>query len=124
MAPGGCSPGSRIWGSANDQSHNLIWLLQGASGVMHALERLPQQGRAPSWSPDARRIAFESDRGGCYALFVATRDGSQLKRVTDSYLNATHPVWAPDGQHLAFIAREPCNLLGSHVATLALSSAQ
>jgi dipeptidyl aminopeptidase/acylaminoacyl peptidase len=95
-------------GAPYDQTGNIIWL-RGPDGALKPLEAQPRQGRAPSWSPDGTRIAFESDRGspdGRYAIFVANRDGTGVMRVTDYALNAGHPAWSPDGKHMAFDAQQ------------------
>jgi Tol biopolymer transport system component len=99
--------GQENHGQPYDQTKNSIWLVD-ASGKAHPLESTPAQGRAPTWSPDGQRLAFESNRGsvlGGYALFLIDRDGTGLAQVTDSSLNADHPVWSPDGRRLAFSAR-------------------
>lgn len=67
------------------------------------LEKAPIQGRAPVWSPDGKRVAFESARAspdGRYAIFVVNRDGSGLVQITDYALNANHPVWSHDGKRM------------------------
>ncbi len=99
--------GQQNLGQSYDQTRNIIWVVD-EDGVSRALEANPGQGRAPSWSPDGSRLAFESSRGspsGLYAVFVINRDGTNLIQVTDPDLNADHPVWAPDGHQLAFSAR-------------------
>jgi len=99
--------GQKNTGQHYDQSNNQVWLVDEA-GISHVLEPVPAQGRAPTWSPSGRQIAFESTRGsssGLYAIFLINRDGTGLTQVTDRALNADHPVWSPDGRHLAFSAR-------------------
>ena len=99
--------GQKNTGQHYDQSNNQVWLVDEA-GVSHVLEPVPAQGRAPTWSPSGRQIAFESTRGsssGLYAIFLINQDGTGLTQVTDRALNADHPVWSPDGRHLAFSAR-------------------
>jgi Tol biopolymer transport system component len=110
-------------GRTYDQSQNSIWLLDLTNGIEHSLEPTPQQGRAPSWSPDSKRLAFESNRGsllGRYAVFIVNSDGTGLQQITDYELNATHPVWSPDGQKLAFAARDGWLSTGTKIATIAV----
>jgi Tol biopolymer transport system component len=92
-------------GKRYDETKNSIWLLELSSGALRSLETPPEEGRTPSWSPDGKRLAFESNRGsvlGRYAVFVVDRDGSRLQQVTPYYLDAQHPAWSPDGRRLAF----------------------
>ncbi len=60
------------------------------------------KNRQPRLSPDGKRIAFYSNRGGKYDLWTLSIDGGNLERVTAlSDRPAYHPVWAPDGKRLA-----------------------
>ena len=57
-------------------------------------------------SPDGRRIAFVSNRGGSRQIWLASEDGSNpvaLTNFTDTSLGS--PSWSPDGQTIAFDAR-------------------
>ena len=54
------------------------------------------------WSPDGEMIAFVSDRTGDPEIYVARRDGSGLKRLTDAPGRDAHPFWFPDGDRIAF----------------------
>ena len=56
----------------------------------------------PRWSPDGRRVAFKSNRGGSYNLYVMNADGSNVVRLTDHGLNDHDPTWLPDGESLVF----------------------
>jgi Tol biopolymer transport system component len=57
-------------------------------------------------SPDGRRIAFDSDREGERAVYVANVDGSNVRRVSGTGYAAV-PTWSPTGDRLAFIRAEP-----------------
>jgi WD40-like Beta Propeller Repeat len=57
-------------------------------------------------SPDGRLIAFDSDRDGERGVYVASRDGSNEKRITGRGYAAV-PTWAPDGKRIAFVRAEP-----------------
>jgi hypothetical protein len=59
------------------------------------------QGRAPVWSPDGNYIAFESDRSGGYAIFLANvAAGTAPVQITDASYGAQHPKFFPDGTKL------------------------
>ena len=81
---------------------------------------IPAGGNSPSaaWSPDGRRIAFQSGSGTCILdghfvsernagtgdvdISVANADGSGLRRVTSGPGVDCAPAWSPDGRKIAF----------------------
>jgi Tol biopolymer transport system component len=100
--------GQKNAGQPYEQEENVLWLVSEA-GTLTTVEAKPLQGRTPAWSPDGKRLAFESNRGsadGRYAVFVVDRDGTGLMQVTDYALNANHPVWSRDGRRIVFAATE------------------
>jgi len=57
----------------------------------------------PVWSPDGKRIAFQSDRdGGQYQVWTMNVDGSDPLQLSHDESDDRHPVWSPDGSQLAF----------------------
>ena len=57
-------------------------------------------------SPDGQLVAFDSDRDGERAVYVATRDWSQVRKVSGVGLAAL-PSWSPDMKWLALVRAEP-----------------
>ncbi|HUA16005.1 MAG TPA: hypothetical protein VMG31_11965 [Verrucomicrobiae bacterium] len=63
------------------------------------------QGRAPVWSPDGNYVAFESDRAGGYAIFLANvTAGTAPVQITDASYGAQHPKFYPDQTKLILTA--------------------
>jgi Tol biopolymer transport system component len=57
----------------------------------------------PSWSPDGKRLVFDSNRdGGHSQLYIMNPDGSGLVRLTNSNADDSAASWSPDGTMLAF----------------------
>jgi hypothetical protein len=57
-------------------------------------------------SPDGGRIAFDSDRDGERAVYIADQDGHNVRRISGDGFAAV-PSWSPDGTRLAFVKAEP-----------------
>jgi TolB protein len=58
---------------------------------------------APSYSPDGKKIVFESDRdGGRQQLFIMDSDGRNVKRISYNKGRYATPVWSPRGDVIAF----------------------
>ncbi len=61
---------------------------------------------APQYSPDGKKIAFESDRSGNLEIWSCDSDGSNCVQLTSLGAQATGvPHWSPDGQRIVFYSR-------------------
>jgi len=56
----------------------------------------------PHFSPDGKRIAFESRRSGYFEIRACDRDGSNCAELTSFRGVATAGRWSPDGRYIAF----------------------
>jgi serine/threonine-protein kinase len=113
--------GARVAVSIDDGKASDVWIyeLSGTNGI----RRLTFGGRnrLPIWSPDARRVAFQSDREGDEGIFWQPSDGSgSAERLTTPEPGASHSPesWSPDGTHILYSVTK-----GSSVALWALSLA-
>lgn len=61
---------------------------------------------SPIWSPDGRRVAFVSRRGGDTAnqIYVIDVDGGEARRLTQIPTGASDPKWFPDSSEVAFLS--------------------
>jgi serine/threonine protein kinase len=58
---------------------------------------------SPQFSPDGKRLAFESDRSGYREIWTSNSDGSnQAQLTTLACARSGTPRWSPDGQQIAF----------------------
>jgi eukaryotic-like serine/threonine-protein kinase len=80
-----------------------IWTVDNARGVPNRFTFNRGTDRAPVWSPDGRRIAFESDRDGLFKIYwkesIRAGDDQLLLPVG----GGSEPTdWSSDGQFLLF----------------------
>jgi TolB protein len=73
-------------------------------GLLDQFPKAPEQSFQPSWSPDGTRIAFWSTRDGNAEIYVANRDGSNARRLTNNRFIDQSPTWSPNGTQIAFVS--------------------
>src|SRR5205807_1075369 len=60
--------------------------------------------RHPRWSPDGKRILFESTRSGDSQLWVIDLSGGEARQLTRISTGAATALWSPDGTQIAFVS--------------------
>ena len=58
----------------------------------------------PAWSTDGTRIAFASDKGGNFDIWILSLIDWQLTQVTTDQGLDVKPAWSPDGSKIAFVS--------------------
>ena len=79
-----------------------LYLADIASGRKSPLVTEGSLNVSPSFSPDGRRVAFARAIGANIEIFSCLRDGSGVRRLTNSPGIDTNPAWSPNGQEIAF----------------------
>jgi TolB protein len=57
---------------------------------------------SPHFSPDGKRVVFNSDRSGTQQLYVMGANGGRAKRISFGRGRYATPVWSPRGDLIAF----------------------
>jgi Tol biopolymer transport system component len=89
-------------GKAQEQTYPIAWL--DSSGKTEPLVATPGNYGDPSFSPDGQRLALINGPGN-YDIFVYDLKRETMARLTFDAQDVKHPVWTPDGKHIAFSAR-------------------
>lgn len=78
-----------------------IFIVSMAGGKAVALTQDFAWNIHPAVSPDGKKVAFISDRGGLSNVWTMNIDGSDLQQITKEKNNLIHsPKWSPDGEYL------------------------
>jgi Tol biopolymer transport system component len=78
-----------------------LFVMNADGSEQRRLTRNTVRDSNPVWSPDGRRIAFESN----WQVSVMNADGSGQRRLTRNGGRNFAPAWSPDGQRIAFERR-------------------
>jgi dipeptidyl aminopeptidase/acylaminoacyl peptidase len=79
-----------------------IWIVPLDGGAPRQITQDGDDNERPRWSPDSRRIAYVSNRGGTSQIWLMDPDGSNAKAVTNFAAEADGVLFSPDGKNLLF----------------------
>ena len=77
VSPAGIQIAYMIWGDGN---WDIALVNMDGSGQVRLTSQAAQDG-LPAWSPDGRRLAFVSNRGGAWAIWVMQADGRNPRQI-------------------------------------------
>jgi Tol biopolymer transport system component/predicted Ser/Thr protein kinase len=87
---------------------NQVWLYDLTRDTLTRFTFEGNANQSPTWTPDGKRIAFYSSRGGPANLYWQLADGSGgLERLSTDQFAQIPRSWSPDGQLLAFHENNP-----------------
>ena len=86
----------------NNKRITQIYVTPVAGGAARQITLAGQDNERPRWSPESRRIAFVSDRGGSSQIWLMDADGANPRQVTNLSTEAGGLLFSPDGKNLVF----------------------
>jgi Tol biopolymer transport system component len=89
--------------SADGSTYEIYKMNADGSGVTRLTTNKAEDGAAV-WSPDGKKIAFESSRAGNWEIYVMNSDGGAPTRLTNNPAKDLQPAWSPDGKKIAFVS--------------------
>lgn len=103
-----------VYSSNSENNSDEIYVSNWDGQKKRDITNNPASDLNPIWSPDGKRIAFQSNRNSpltvscngasddcMYELFIVNPDGSGLKRITKGW--TFYSTWSPDGKQIAFL---------------------
>ena len=105
-----------VQASGSDPRRATIYLMDIDGRNQRPLIDIEGAQRAPVFSPDGQKIAFESkaptqgtesepgstENNDTLEIYVIHTDGTNKKQLTDNDVDDGHPTWAPNGKQIAF----------------------
>jgi TolB protein len=89
--------------SATTEIYSLDVLSVNGAGKPVRLTNNTEEERAPSWSPDGKRIVFCCRRGGPdFEICLMNADGTDQRTITDNTAPDLTPTWSSDGRTIVF----------------------
>ena len=85
-----------------NSSNSDIWLVPSDGGTPWRLTSSPKADYSPRWSPDGKKIAFISSRGGTSQIWIINPQGGEATQLTDISTGVSGIIWSPTGKHIAF----------------------
>jgi dipeptidyl aminopeptidase/acylaminoacyl peptidase len=90
----------------SNKTSSSLWLAaaDGKGQPRRLTNAVGKKDSHPRWSPDGKRVLFESNRSGEGQLWVIDVDGGEGQKLTAISTEAGNAVWSKDGAMIAFVS--------------------
>ena len=90
------------------KSFDLFRMNPDGSGAINLTNTDDRDEDIAAWSPDGQQIAFASNARGDLStrrIFVMSRDGSNMRPLTDPGVPSSNPAWLGDNRSIVFVGQ-------------------
>jgi dipeptidyl aminopeptidase/acylaminoacyl peptidase len=87
---------------AANKKPQQVWIVPLDGGPPRQITHDGEANQRARWSPDSKRIAYLSDRGGSSQIWLMDPDGGNARQVTNFSTEADGVLYSPDGKNLLF----------------------
>ncbi len=87
-----------------NETSSTIWLAPFDGGAPRQLTTSTKRDKHPRFSPDGRRLLFESNRSGENQLWIIDLAGGEARQLTTIATEASTGIWSRDGRWIAFVS--------------------
>ena len=103
------APATKIAYTVESGGQRQIWVMNADGSQQTQLTSAANFSENPNWSPDGRRIVFDSDRAeqGNLDIYSMNADGSDVQQLTDSPALDAVPAYSPNGTRSSSRATAP-----------------
>ena len=77
------------------QGTHDLWAVNPDGSDPRRLTAGPGDNQGPTWAPNGRLLAFQSNRLGRWQVFAMTLDGAAPVQITQTPGEHTSPSWSP-----------------------------
>lgn len=78
-----------------------IWVVPVGGGAPKQLTTEGNNGR-PKWSPDSKKLAYISTKGGSSQIWTMNPDGTDARQISKLSTEGDGELWTPDGKQFVF----------------------
>ena len=94
---------------------NIMVMNADGSGRENVKSKYPAAASRPFWSPDGRRIAFNSVKDGNMEIYIVNADGTEQRNLTNNPAHDGYISWSPDSKRILFSSdRDRTNKMDSY----------